>query len=219
MFLPVKDAGMNPSRLVWLLFLGGCLLRPEPLPADQGAPPFAMDKQYSADLTITMKDGMSIPSKTYVDGDKLRNELEANGMALVIIVRKDKQKIYQIMASQKMIMETPYDPDKFKGNSGTSFGPEGKFELIGPDTVDGTACTKYKVTSDKTKQIFYFWLDVARKVPVQMAAADGSITVKWKNYKVGPQDAALFEPPVGYQVMAMPIPNLPGTEKPGGEGQ
>jgi hypothetical protein len=116
------------------------------------------------------------------------------------------------MNAQKMVMEMPYDPDKFQGRTAASFGPEGTFELVGPDTIDGVSCTKYKVTSDKTKQVFYFWLDVARKVPVQMAAADGSLTVKWKNFTVGPPDASLFEVPEGYQVMAMP-------GMPGGEGQ
>ena len=72
--------------------------------------------------------------------------------------------------------------------------------------------TKYKVTSDKTKQVFFFWLDVARKIPVQMAAADGSLVVKWKNFVAGPQDPSLFEVPAGYQVTAMPdMPGMPGT--------
>ena len=35
MFLPVEDAGMNPTRLVFVIVAGCCLLRPEPL-ADVG---------------------------------------------------------------------------------------------------------------------------------------------------------------------------------------
>jgi hypothetical protein len=107
-----------------------------------------------------------------------------------------------------MVMESDYDPDKLGGRTAASFGPEGKFELVGPETVDGVACTKYKVTSDKTRQVFYFWLDVARKVPVQMAAADGSLTVKWTHFTAGTQDASLFEVPEGYQVI--PMPGMPG---------
>ena len=205
----VEDAGMNPSRLVFVLVAGCGLLRPASLSGQQVAPPFTMDKQYSADLTITMKQGMTIQAKSYLDGDKMRSEMSMNGMDMATIVRKDKQKIYQVMAAQKMAMEMDYDPAKFmKGRTAAAFGPEGTFELIGPETVDGVATTKYKVTSDKTKQVFYFWLDVARKVPVQMAAADGSLTVKWTNFTAGPQDASLFEVPAGYQVMSMP--GMPG---------
>jgi len=38
--------------------------------------------------------------------------------------------------------------------------------------------------------------------------------VKWSNYTTGPQDATLFEPPAGFQVMQMPA----GMGMPGGGG-
>ena len=167
MVLPVEAVGMNRFRLVFIIVAAGCLLRPAPLPAQEAAPPFAMDKPCSADLTITMKQGMTIHTKAYLDGDKMRSDMKMNGMDMTSIIRKDERKIYQVMVSQKMVLVMDYDPDKLKGYSvvDSAFGPEGKFELVGPDTVDGVACTKYKVTSDKSKQIFYFWLDVAASVP------------------------------------------------------
>ncbi len=62
--LPAEDGGMNSLRLVLALVAGCCLLRPEPLAAQAAATtapaPFEMDKQYSADLTIVTKDGMTI---------------------------------------------------------------------------------------------------------------------------------------------------------------
>jgi hypothetical protein len=216
---------MTPFRLVLVIVAGCCLVWPAPLLADDvvppappvtptpaatsEAPPFAMEKHYSADLAILMKNGAAIQSKTYVDGDKMRSNVSMNGMDMAIIVRKDEKKIYQVMESQKMVMVSDFNPDKYPGGSAASFGPEGKFTLIGPDTVDGVLCTKYLVTPDKTKQVFFFWLDTAQKVPVEMAAADGSLVVKWKNFVAGPQDASLFEVPAGYQTMDMQ--GMPGA--------
>jgi len=211
--LRVEDGGMNSIRLVLAIVAGCGLLRPAPLPADVPAPTFQMEKHYSADLEVVLKQGMVIESKTYIDGDKMRSNAHMNGMDMAIIVRKDTKKIYQVMEAQKMVLESEYNPDRFPGASAASFGPEGTFDLIGPATVDGVACMKYKVTSDKTKQVFYFWLDAALKVPVEMAATDGSLVVKWKNFTAGPQDPALFEPPSGYQVIDAPaMPNgMPGS--------
>lgn len=207
---------MNSTRLVLAIVAGCCLLRPAPLPADDATTPFAMEKHYSADLAITTKEGMEIQSKTYIDGDKMRSDVNLHGMAMSIIVRKDTKKIYQIMDAQKMVMESDYNPDKFAGGrTAASFGPEGKFDLIGPDTLNGVACTKYKVTSDKTQQVFFFWLDTARKVPVEMAAPDGSLVVKWNNFAAGPQDPALFEPPAGYTVIG--AGDMPGGMPGGGQ--
>jgi hypothetical protein len=200
---------MKPFRLAFAIVAGCCWLRPAPLPADDATPTFAMEKHYSADLEITTKQGMAIASKTYIDGDKMRSDLHMNGMDMSIIVRKDTKKVYQVMEAQKMVMESEFDPNKVVGNTVASFGPEGTFDLIGPDTLEGIACTKYKVTSDKTKQAYFFWLDTARKVPVEMASADGSLVVKWKNFTAGPQDPALFEPPSGYQVIEAPA--MPGS--------
>jgi hypothetical protein len=195
---------MTSLRLGLALVAAGCFLRPAPLPADDAVPPFAMEKHYSANLAITIKNGMNIQSKTFIDDDKMRSDVTMNGMAMSIIVRKDEKKMFQVMDAQKMVMELDFNPDKFPGGAGAGFGPEGKFELIGPEAVDGVACTKYKVTPAKTKQVFFFWLDPVRKIPVEMAAVDGSLTVKWKNFVPGIQDASLFEPPAGYQVMDMP---------------
>ncbi len=206
---------MNFLRFALVVVAGLGLMHLQPARAQVIAAPFEMNKEYSADLSIVTKDGQTIESKTYVSGDKMRGSVSMGGMQMETIVRKDKQKIYQVMDAQKMVMEMDYDPAKFmQGRTAAAFGPMGKFELVGPDTVDGVVCTKYKVTSDKGES-YFFWLDVAHKAPVEMAAVNGSFTVKWKNYKVGPQDPALFEVPADYQVMAMP--NMPGMSG-GGPG-
>ena len=200
---------MNLSRLFLLLVAGCCLLGSKPLPAQVPSLPFAMSKQYKADLLIMMKDGKTLRGTTYVDGDKLRSDMIDNdGAETVTIFRTDLQKIVVLMPSQKMAMEMPYDPDKFQGQMAASFGPEGKYELIGPEAADGVDCIKYKVTSDKNNQAVDFWLDPAQKVPMKMAAEDHSFVLKWKKYTVGPQDAALFEVPPDYKVVA--LPEMPG---------
>ena len=116
---------MNFFRFFLVIVAVGGLLRPAPLTADDTAAPFAMEKHYRADLAITTKEGMAIQSKTYVDGDKMRSDVTMNGVAMAIIVRKDQQKIYQVMDAQKMVVEMPYDPSKFGGRTAASFGPRG----------------------------------------------------------------------------------------------
>ena len=200
---------MNLSRLLLLLAVG-CLLHLLPATAQTVSPPFAMDKQYSADVMIMMKDGTTLRGMTYIDGDKMRSEMTTSGVDSTTIIRKDEKKMYILVPSSKMAMEMPYDPDKVQKQPGANFGPEGKFELIGPDKSDSIACNKYKVTSEKNGQVFFFWLDEAKKVPVRMEADDKSIVVKWRYYKVGPQEPSLFLVPTGYQTMQMP--SMPGAQ-------
>jgi outer membrane lipoprotein-sorting protein len=216
-----KYAGMNRFYPDLILALGCCWLLTSPLTADDIISPFALNKQFSADQVITAG-GTTMTSKVFSDNGKMRTEMNTGGMQMVSIVRPDLQKIYSVMVAQKMIMEMPYDASKV-GQQMTSSGQDGKFELVGPDTVDGVACNKYKLTS-KDNKISFMWIDAAKKIPLKMAAGDNSYTLVWKNYKVGPQDASLFEPPADYQTMKMPgagaapAPAVPGGA-PGASGQ
>lgn len=161
---------------------------------------------------MTAPGGMTITSKVFADNGKMRSEVTANGMQMISIIRPDLQKSYSVMVAQKMIMEMPYDPAKAKQMMSTQ--PEGKTEVVGPDTVDGIACTKYKVTTPENKVVF-MWTDAAKKIPVKMAAEDNTFTILWKNFKAGPQPASLFELPTGYQKMEMPsMPGMPGGGAP-----
>ena len=201
--------------LLVLAFVCGWL-SPASLPAQEVRAPFTMNKQYSADMTVITKNGMTLKTKTYIDNDKVRSELEMNGMKIATIVRKDKSKVYEVMPEQKMVLEMDYDESKFKGLNAAAFGNDGKYDLVGPDVVDGVNCTKYTVTSDKNHQVFFFWLDTVNKVPLKMEAQDHSFTVKWSNFKSGPQSPDLFEIPAGYQVT--PMPAMPGMPSGMGSG-
>jgi outer membrane lipoprotein-sorting protein len=196
---------MNPSRFLLLVVAGGCLLASSPLSAQDPLPPFELNKQYNAEMTITPKDGQAMMQKIYSDDGKVRTEMSVSGMQMVSIIRPDQKKIYSVMPAQKMVTEMAYDAGKTP-MAGTSL-PGSKFEVVGPDTVDGVACTKYKETG-KDNKVAFLWVDTANKALVKMVPEDGSVTIIWKNYVVGPQDAALFEPPAGYQVLTMPA--MPG---------
>lgn len=204
MVLLVKNTNVNTSRLLFAILAGCCLLRLESLAA-QDAAPFVFAKQYSADVATTDKKGDALESKMYVDSGKLRAEANTNGTSRqILIIRHDQHKFYQVMVDRKMVMETPMDSERYKKAMGP-YSPENKFDWIGPETVDGVACTKYKGTYPGIyghAKVVFLWVDVAKQVPIKMLEENG--TTIFKNYKVGPQDALLFEPPAGYQIMPMP---------------
>jgi hypothetical protein len=206
---------MNPRQISACIVAVICLFAPQFLTADDTSPIAALAKQYSAEVVITTRNGMTMNNKMFTDGGKIRAETMIQGMQVISIILPDQQKVYQVMPAQKMVMEMPFKPEKYKKQLAAATGPDGTFELVGPDTVDGVAGTKYKVTG-KDGKIFYYWADAASKAPLKMTAEDGSFTMFWKNYQAGPQAAALFEPPADYQKMAMP--DLSGMHIPGAGG-
>ena len=183
---------------------------------------FPAVKQYSADMT-TVSQIVTITNKIFVDNGKIRSEINMSDikgmpalpggqsmppMKMIAILRPDQKKMYEVFTFQKLVMVMPFDPDRWPQFALAALF--GKFELIGLDTVDGVACTKYKVRSEK--MTLFVWLDATRRIPVKSMTEDGSIVVSFKNFHEGPQDPALFEPPSGYQVTQMPtFPGLPGA--------
>ena len=203
---------MNLTRLA-LFVVAGCALVLNPLRA-QTPPPWTPDKQFSADQVITTKDGMTVQSKVYVDSGKIRTDMDAHGMSMSSIILPEEKKMYTVIEQSKMVMEMHLSDAKAQQAAAAAGGGGAKFEVVGPDTVDGTPCTKYKMTTDKSEKVFFWWVNATTHTPVKMAADDGSVTVAWKNYKSGAQDPSLFQPPAGYQIMQMPA----GMNMPGGGG-
>ncbi len=190
---------------------GCCALQMKPLQAQAPAVPFSVSKQYSAVMTITPKGGAVMTSKICADNGKMRTEMATTvGGQFISIIRPDLDKVYTLLPSKKIAMEMPYDPNKFKAATQAA-NPDGTFVAIGPDPVDGVACTKYKMT-DKDGKVFFFWVDTTKKSLVKMTPEDGTVTITWSDFVSGPQDASLFEVPDGYQKMNMPT--MPGGAPP-----
>jgi hypothetical protein len=149
-----------------------------------------------------------VKSKFYSDNGRIRTDMMVNGLNMVSIVLPGQQKVYSILADQKMVMAMRYDPRKYgKYLIGTP-AFEGSIQRLGPNTVAGVVCDKYKVTSKDTG--YFLWVDPAKKQPVKIMAQDGSFTALWKNYQPGPQPASLFEIPSGYTMMDMSsLPGMP----------
>jgi hypothetical protein len=77
---------------------------------------------------------------------------------------------------------------------------------VGGDTVEGIAATKYKMIMKDGSAGGFLWLtSEGITVKMDMLSKDGHdknrTTVTLKNLVIGPQDAALFDPPADYKAM------------------
>lgn len=170
-------------------------------------------KAFSAEITTAhaatiLPDGIPSNSeeKVYRDDKKLRIETEDDDGKSIMIYRYDLGVSYEIKESEKIVIETPLVSRREEAlhTAGMAL-PPGEMELVGPDTVDGEACTKYRTKLDLNSNArpFFYWEDAKTKAPVKSASQEGDFTVTWKNYVAGPPDASLFEEPAGYQIQKM----------------
>jgi len=191
------------KKLLLPLILAVAFLTPCWLQAE--AVPLKSPSDFSVEM-VTHAGGQDIATKMYKDKDKTRMETSMPGMDSISIVRQDLKKMYTLMPGQKMYMEMELNPAMVAADVTAPKG-EVKWEKLGSETVNGTACDKYKLTSTlegKTTEMFYFLDSKGYPVRTEMTMAGQTMSVDYKNWKEGSQEASLFEIPAGYNKMQMP---------------
>jgi hypothetical protein len=196
--------------------------------AGEGDNPLAnAPTQYSADMVITRKavrpTSMPAPAPmhVYVDGNKRRTDRDIQG-GIISILRGDVNKRYILTVSSKTYIEAPLTPGMLEPitASGKKMGIQ---EKVGTEEVNGELCDKYRLGSDtgKTPQTRqpgpvdsgrprgFIW--VGQSTHMIVKSDNSNYTVEWKNIKLGPPDASVFEVPADYKKaeQATPAPETP----------
>lgn len=191
---------MNKYVKVLSIFIISLLFSTLLLPvAGWSAPPPEPKVDYSADSTMEMEGGMTMKSRMYYSPGKQRMEMGGAG-GNVIIIRKDKKVMWQLMGNMYMEMsmdqpgsEDPHDMDVQQ-------------TAVGDETINGVKTTKYKVIATKkdgSKFGGFFWTTKdGITVKMDLLSKDGDkkmrISSELTNLKVEKQDTKLFEIPPGY---------------------
>ncbi|MCO5061053.1 MAG: DUF4412 domain-containing protein [Kiritimatiellae bacterium] len=156
-------------------------------------------EQFSADQEMKM-DGTTITAKINVDNGNVRSEMpmpDAN-MPSISIVNKSKRALYIIMPN-RMYMEKSLEQDDDLVRSAWA-NPE-HLKPEGTEAVEGVKCEKYRMESDG--KTYFFFINAKNGAPVRMVGENSDLQINWKNVKLGPQPADLFEPPAGYTKFGM----------------
>ena len=184
-------------------------------PAEETTDPLAnAPTQYSADLVVTRKAGPPMPMtiKVYVDGNKRRTDQEANG-GNIVILRGDLSKRYILTPSSKTYVEGPLDPRMLESPTDWAKRMGIVHEKVGTEDVNGEPCDKYRYSSGQKKTANgqnqpttpamrgpvtgFIW--VGQTTHLLVRSENAGSTAEWKNIKVGPPDASLFELPPDYK--------------------
>lgn len=205
------SSSMRVIALVAGLFIAG-LVSAQP----QQAP---SNVEYSAMSTSEFSEG-AIKGRVYHKPNMERRETAAGGMNAITILRFDKKLMWMVMPNEQMYMQMPLG--KPRNDDPSSYKMERT--VVGPEVLNGMNTTKYKVImtrADGSKFGGFMWQSShGIMVKLDAIAVDGNkksrIKMELTEIEVGPQPAALFEVPPGFQLMDMPGMNLEALMNRGG---
>ncbi len=153
--------------------------------------------------------------KTWMKGDKLRNEIESpEGDGKIInIIDNAAGVVYVYHPEQKMATKMDISMAQQDGSSSPqedleAMNPE-KMKYVGKDTIDGKRCLVYEITEDNvgTSKV---WLWEENGIPVRMEViSDGEkMVMEYRNIKIGGIPDSMFELPAGIQITEFSMPTM-----------
>ena len=155
---------------------------------------------FSADRVLVI-DGRSYRGKIWTMPGKERHEQAIQGFQPVFLLRADNP-IGEIVVPQlHTVVQFAMPPElRLLG------APDLKKNPLGEETVNGIATTKYKIdeTVPQGHAEGMLWLSrdgIPMRLTGSFTAQNGKVsTIRWElnHVKIGPQPAAVFEPPEGF---------------------
>jgi|YNPNPStandDraft_1061719.scaffolds.fasta_scaffold34252_1 outer membrane lipoprotein-sorting protein len=180
--------------------------------------------EFSAD-TITTTPGMSMNGKLFVQGKKIRQEVNMGSMKHIVIFRPDKNVTWMLDPKSKTYVEMParprmMDPSILKDEA--EMKKLGVKKNLGTEKVNGFVCDKFRLTyKDKSMGSSTVWVSKQLEWPLKTESKGprGTMVAETKNIKVGKLPSSLFEIPKGYKKTSMPQrPGMGGMPRPGAPG-
>ncbi len=186
------------------------------------APPWPQQQAtYSADSSIRAG-GVQLEGRVHHDRGKERREMTIQGVRQIVILRPDRNRAYLIMPQMNSGFEMDFGAAGFPSPEHYMAGLQPVAE--GRETVEGLETTRYRISGtagDGATMDGHVWVTddgiIMRMRGTASTQTDTQdILVTLSNVVRAPQDAALFEPPAGLNLMRMDpsmmqnLPRMPG---------
>lgn len=155
---------------------------------------------------VTLSGGHTHRGSLYHRDDMWRIEHNDPGSIEVTIVRKDKGVMWLLLGRTKQFATMPFDPSS--GSSlERSLAHEVLRETIGTEVLDGHPTTLFQVTAREGQQdvVYYQWWAEDLQMPLRIARKDGAWIVEYKNVKLRTLSQRLFEIPLHYRPIEVPL--------------
>lgn len=173
--------------------------------AAEAAGPLDLVVEYSADAVIGTRE-QARPGKLWRTPMALRLETQENGRPQTVIVRVDRNLALLLVPEMRLAIETDLSglslTQALLGSSDRL-----KSTSLGPDTVEGTRTTRWRVETSDPKAGWFrgFVWSTDRGVVMKIEGEGehrnkrGYVHLLFRNVKIAPQDGGLFEPPGDYR--------------------
>lgn len=171
-------------------------------------------KDFSFDMASTVtnpQQTVSMQGKYWMSGDKMRMEMEAQGMKAVNIIN-EKGEIWMYNPADKTAVKLPEVNSKDDFPNEWAEADRNNMKIVGHEKLDGYDCTIVTITEEDSESKMWLRKDIGMPIKIETKNDDGDLLIEYKNYRLEKQAASLFELPADAQIINIPdMHQLPGT--------
>jgi outer membrane lipoprotein-sorting protein len=145
--------------------------------------------------------------KTWVKGNRVKNETSVDGQILISIMDFDKAEVYTYMPDQNMAMKTAIDMQMVQGfqkptEYTDNIDPK-KVRIVETATHDGLICKVMVLINDDGHEEMKMWVSEEYGIPLRVETDDGGFktVIEYKNLEVGSIPDDVFTIPQGVQIL------------------
>lgn len=178
-------------------------------------PHYEAPESYRVDLVIESPEAPHMVLHRFIDRGRIRTEFSGGEQDMVMIemgdekgtslmlMPGDKRAIRQSRAALESMPGAKKRLAEAGRDGAPAPPPDMKVEDLGMETRDGRTLKKLRIGVPEGTSLG--WFDPTTGAPVRMESTMNGkpVAIDWKEYKVGPQPAKLFEVPKGYELTDM----------------
>src|SRR5262245_27020095 len=160
---------------------------------------------------IKQVNGKRYQAQVFSKGDRLRLEYKyavrtEYGLAAIEIIRFDQSEIWYLLAQQKELLVTPFNPDDILPLRPGLHGERDR-TFVGEAIAAGRPAKLYEVLTDRDGRAerFYQWVDAETEVVLKLVSRDRDWSFEYERFRLSSQPAYYFEEPPGYRKRTIPV--------------
>ncbi|MGE5422230.1 MAG: LolA family protein [Ignavibacteriales bacterium] len=159
--------------------------------------------------TVLKSDQLSSISKMWQQDKKMRSETSVAGMQVIMIVNPDKDLYCTYMPGTNSAMTMDENSKKSMKDSSAgkwSNDAAAAYKVTGSEKKDGYDCKVVEGQPEGLSSPVKMWIreDIGMPVAFETAINGKTMTMEFKNYKLGEIEDNMFELPAGVTVTSMP---------------
>lgn len=155
------------------------------------------------DVLITGPGIPTITTKVWLKKNKMRTEINQQGVNAVMLIDTDAKTMYVYMPAQNLAIKMPFDPTQVpkaptdEAKSILNYNPK----VVGTESIDGKVCSVIEYTSGQGSVKTWIWQDNGLPIRTEITSGADKTTIEYKNIYFTDIPDSMFELPEGVTIM------------------